>query len=224
MIIDTLRRDWPEELLTGRYALRVREVGGSSTAAKVFYGILEVITAELIEIEPTEPTRYLEIHVKGQFRLAVLQRRERWQNLPVGFSICAVDPVRPLLTIQLQRSEQSRRGDRFTPASYQVFDPRDNTPVGFLERWGGFLHPARTVIYDPGHRRVGHLAETAVSWLGGPVPFIDPKYHVVAGGQRVARVYGAVGLAVDVARLGGRIDPRLVLACATQLMNSVGHQ
>ncbi|MEV8508017.1 hypothetical protein AB0368_24805 [Actinoplanes sp. NPDC051475] len=217
MVIDALRRGWPEQILTGRYAFRTRRRDGF--AAMLGSGV-ELLSDELIE---PEKARQLHIRVDDRSVMVVMKDPGRaWSPAPPGPKACGIDPPGPLLTLLPITGMQH---SWFEPRTCDVLDNRLGTIIGRLLTTGGFVRPARTVILDPTGRVAGHLAESLFSfvsqWLQIGFGWGLRRFTFRVEGRRVAHIRQVSRLwarefRVDVSGAGGSLDPRLVLACGVQ--------
>jgi hypothetical protein len=123
-----------------------------------------------------------------------------------------------------RRPEPSRRSVAaflFAPTYYDVFDHRLGVAIGALEVTGGFIRPARTLIYDSSQRVVGRVAQPLAALLGCWLLVGRDRYNVIVNDLRVARIgwtssFRTGELEVDATGAAGLLDPRLILACAVE--------
>ncbi|BCJ51524.1 hypothetical protein Asp14428_29990 [Actinoplanes sp. NBRC 14428] len=214
MVIDALRRGWPEQILTGRYAFRTRRREG--VAGALAEG-LRLVSDELLD---AADTRQLQVLVGGRPVMVVMQDvRGAWLPAPPGPKVCGIDPVGPLLT--LLPVTEGNAGWRIA----DVLDNRLGRVIGTLETTGGFVRPVRTVILDPSRRVAGTMTEPLASflfqWLQLGIGWGRRRFTFRVDGRPVARIRQVSRLwarefLVDVSEVGGRLDPRLVLACGVE--------
>jgi hypothetical protein len=218
MMIDALRTGWPEQILTGRYAFRTRSRDGFASFLSTG---LEIISDELIEVK----TRHqLQIRIGNRPVMLVQTTGYPWHE-PPGLKVCGIAPPGPLLTLLRHAPREPGRWWSSEPQVRDVFDNRLATVIGTLETTGGFRRPTRTVIYDPQRRIVGQMDETLVSfvcqWLQLGQCRLRRRLNFTVDGRRVARIRQIAHVwhrefQVDVSPAAGRLDPRLVLACALE--------
>ena len=221
-----LRRGWPERILNGRYSFATYQ--RDSTAQRLI-DWADLLTDGLIE---RRPKHELHLRIDGQTVMIVLTGR--YPHLPPGIKICGGSPAAPLLVLCPRRERRPRRerlprrerrprltAALFAPTYYDVVDHRLGATIGVLETSGGFVRPARTVIYDSSQRVVGRLVQPLAALLGCWLLVGRDRHDVIVDGLRVARIDGARAmwsgeLQVDVTGAAGLVDPRLILACAVQ--------
>jgi hypothetical protein len=194
--MDVLRQGWPAALLSGCYAVVERELNGG--ALRDVLEFLDVVDG---------PDRTREVVVDGR---VLFDARERW---------CLRTAARPrIVVLQLVLRRPPRGVRKPFPKAVRDFllgdhvrdvaDPRSGTHVG-------------TVIQRAGRRRwVDCLLVDAAGRTVAVVTTVRGQVHVLdTAGVVVGRMWGTPRrrgnhLNVDVSTLAGRVDPRLILACA----------
>jgi hypothetical protein len=221
--IEMLRGGWPEEVLTGRYTFTTRRRDGF---VQTLFDTAELLTDGLIEKDRRDQ---LHLRIGGKPSMVVLNgTHPQAPQLPPGIKICAISPVEALLVlVEGPRRQYPTAGAAlFAPTRYDVVDHRLGAVIGTLETTGGFIRPARTVVYDPAHRVVGQLTQPLTALLGQWLLVGRNRFSVSVGGVRVARVrqtrrLWAREFRVDLTVASGRLDPRLILACALQKVHGL---
>jgi hypothetical protein len=212
--IDILRRGWPEQVLTGRYTFATRRRDG---LLQRLFDTADILTDGLIEKERRD-----QLHLRIDEQPAMIVLTGAYQQLPPGIKICGLAPLSALLVL----CERRENGGLFAPARYDVVDHRLGVVIGMLETTGGFVRPARTVIYDDAGQVRGVLTQPAATLAGSWLLGGRNRYDISVHGARVARVQQVRRwlrreYQVDVTRAAGAIDPRLVLACVLQKVHSL---
>jgi hypothetical protein len=220
MVVEALRRGWPEQILTGRYAFRTRRRDG---LAWMMAEGLRLVSDDLIDVENS---RQLQIRIDNRPVMVVVKNTGRvWPHVPPGPKACGIDPPGPLLTLLWFPRTVGGWRAWLEPHTGDVLDNRLGAVIGTLATTGGFIRPRHTVIYDPSRRIVGHMRESLLSfvfsWLQLGAGLWMRRLNFVVDGRRVARIRQVSRLwarefRVDVTGVGGRLDPRLVLACGIQ--------
>ena len=220
MQIDTLRRGWPEQILTGRYAFRTRRRDGF--AWMVAEGF-RIVSDELIDVTNN---RQLQIRVDNRPVMVVVRDTGRfWPQVPPGPKACGIEAPGPLLTLLPLTGTAVGWRSWFAPRTSDVLDNRLGIVIGTLSTTGGFLRPTRTVIFDSSRRAAGQMTESLFSfgcqWLQLSAGLWMRRLTFTVDGRRVAQIrqrsrLWAREFRVDVSRAPGSLDPRLVLACGIQ--------
>jgi hypothetical protein len=217
--IDMLRSGWPEEVLTGRYTFSTRRRDGLLQA---LFDTADLLTDGLIEKSRRDR---LHLRIGGKPTMVVLAGD--YPRLPPGIKICGVSPLAALLVLRQRRSDRPAFGAGFfEPDRYDAVDHRIGVAIGMLETTGGFVRPERTVIYDPSGRVVGLLTQSVSALIGCWLLVGLNRYDVTVDGIRVARIqqawrWWAREYRVHLTPAAGRLDPRLILACALQKIYSL---
>jgi hypothetical protein len=220
MMIDTLRRGWPEQILTGRYAFRTRRRDG-------FAGMLSegvrLVSDDLVD--PKE-RRHLQVRIDNRPVMVVVRNWNlAWPQAPQGPTAGGITPPGPWITLLRRPGTVVGWRGQFEPDTYDVLDNRLGTVIGTIANTGGFVRPHRTTIYDPSRRSVGSMTEPLLSFvcrwlqLGAGMGMLRLDFAV--DGRRVARIrqvwrLWAREFRVDVSGAAGLLDPRLVLACGIE--------
>jgi len=214
-----LRRGWPEQVLTGRYSFATRRRDG---LVQGLFDAADLLTDGLID-----PKRKRQLHLRVDGQPAMIVLTEPYQQLPPGIKICGGSPLGALLVLcQRQVRHPSANSLLFEPTCYDVVDHRLGAVIGSLEATGGFVRPARTVIYDSSRQVVGRLTQPGTALIGQWLLVGRNRYDVIVNGVRVARIRQVRRMwrreyQVDVAAAAGLLDPRLILACALQKVYSL---
>lgn len=214
-----LRRGWPEQVLTGRYSFATRRRDG------LVRGLFEA--ADLLTDGLIDPQRKRQLHLRIDGRPAMIVLRESHPHLPPGVKICGGSPLGALLVLCERQVRNPPGGlSLFAPARYDVVDHRAGVVIGTLETTGGFVRPARTVVFDSSGRVVGRLTQPGTALIGRWLLVGRNRYDVTVNGVRVARIRQVRRVLgreyqVDVTAAAGLLDPRLILACALQKVHDL---
>jgi hypothetical protein len=218
--IDMLRSGWPEQILTGRYSFATRRRDG---LVQGLFEAVDLLTDGLID---KKRKRQLHLRVGGEPAMIVL--KEAYPHLPPGIKLCDASPVAALLVLcERGAYRTSASVSLFEPSRYDVVDHRLGAAIGMLEATGGFVRPARTVIYGSSQQVLGQLTQPVMALVGQWLLFGRNRYDVTVNGVRVARIRQVRRLwvreyQVDVSAAAGLLDPRLILACALQKVRDLG--
>ncbi|RSM64341.1 hypothetical protein DMB66_20810 [Actinoplanes sp. ATCC 53533] len=223
MQIDMLRRGWPEQILTGRYSFATRRRDG---LVQGLFEAVDLLTDGLID---KKRKRRLHLRIGGEPAMLVLKETyPQSPHLPPGIKLCGASPVAALLVLCERRAYRpSSAVSLFEPYHYDVVDHRLGVVIGTLEATGGFVRPARTVIYGPSQQVLGQLTQPVTALIGQWLLIGRNRYDVTVNGVRVARIQQVRRIwvreyQVDVSAAAGLLDPRLILACALQKVRDLG--
>lgn len=189
---ELLRDGWPAAVLGGHYAVIRRELRGS-----VVRDVATLVEPELFDSGPT----VWEVAVDGRVEYrtrdtASLQTERRPRTAVLKLRGRPAPPRTWLQTVR-----EVMWGDHLL----DVYDARLSTHVGSVVRRRHRDAPFKWHLLDPAGR--------GVAVLGRSMRLQDPTGTAVGQLTRFPYRRGTQ-LAVDLSRLGDRVDPRLILACA----------
>ena len=192
---------WPQEIRTGRYAIH-------RSWTKWFFALVE----EVLLAEPKVP-----VTVKVGWR-TVLTAADAGADIILG--AC---PFGATLHLghRANAAEGFLEGLFVGDEVHVVTDPNRGEIVGTIVRThrGNVLKPDLVQIYGPDGEPIGYLVERGSYRMRQIAFFLPVRYELIAWGESLGTIRESFRVLakryrVDMSRCGGRMDPRLMLACA----------